>query len=82
MAEKRRSEILERKAMTREQLIQHAKTKVHPGWPEEEYEPWADAKSQLSPNVVSGFGGFSKYNSRAIAQQAWWTINRFDCRPG
>ena len=59
-AVKARAEIMERKAMTREQLMELAKTKVHPGWSDEEYENWADSKRQLSPNVLSSFGGFGR----------------------
>lgn len=55
MAEKRRAEILERKAMTREQLMELGRSNTN--WPEEEYGPWADSKLQLSPNVVSTLSG-------------------------
>lgn len=54
-ADQRRAEILRRKSMTRQQLIELARTEVHPGWRQEEYEPWADSKLQLSPNVVQAF---------------------------
>jgi len=54
--EKRRKEIEERRAMTRDQLIELAKTKLHPGWPEEDYGPWADAKLQVSPEAAAVVG--------------------------
>jgi len=60
MAEKRRAEIIKRNAMTREQLIEGVRADVHDGWPEEEYEPWAESKQQLSPNVVQFFGGYAR----------------------
>ena len=55
-ADQRRAEILKRKGMTRQQLIELANTEVHPDWRQEEYEPWADSKLQLSPNVVQASG--------------------------
>ena len=58
MAKKRRAEILERKAMTREQLMELGRSNTN--WPEEEYGPWADSKQQLSPNVVSTLGGMMR----------------------
>ncbi len=58
MAEKRRAEILGRKAMTREQLMELGRSNT--SWPEEEYGPWADSKLQLSPNVVQFFGGYMR----------------------
>jgi pimeloyl-ACP methyl ester carboxylesterase len=57
--EQRRAEILERKSMTREQLMELASTKVHPGWHEDEYTHWADSKLQLSPNVIKSWTGRS-----------------------
>ncbi|MFC1712071.1 alpha/beta fold hydrolase [Candidatus Poribacteria bacterium] len=55
--EKRRAEILKRKNMTRQQLIELVSKAVHSGWRQEEYGPWADSKLQLSPNVVQAFSG-------------------------
>ena len=39
------------KAMTREQLIAHAR-QAHPAWAEDELGPWADSKLQVSPRHV------------------------------
>jgi len=39
------------KAMTREQLIEHAR-QAHPAWAEDELGPWADSKLQVSPRHV------------------------------
>lgn len=58
--EQRRAEILKRKGMTRQQLMDLARTEVHTGWRQEEYGPWADSKLQLSPNVVQAFSGFGR----------------------
>jgi pimeloyl-ACP methyl ester carboxylesterase len=56
--EQRRAEILKRKEMTRQQLIENVKKEVHSRWREAEYEPWAESKIQLSPNVVQAVVGF------------------------
>lgn len=50
-----RDEILRRRASTKAELIEEARTKVHPGWPDEEYEFWAEAKLKVSPFIVSRF---------------------------
>ena len=60
MVKQRRAEILERKSMTRQQLMEFVRTEVHNGWREEEYGPWAESKIQLSPNVVQAFSGFGR----------------------
>jgi pimeloyl-ACP methyl ester carboxylesterase len=53
----RRSEIVERKQMTQEQLVQLCSTQVHPNWPDSrDMIPWAQAKLQVSPEVAALFG--------------------------
>ena len=49
--EQRKAEILARKSQTREQVMA-AGRQQSPAWDEVEFGPWADAKLQLSPNVV------------------------------
>jgi pimeloyl-ACP methyl ester carboxylesterase len=45
------------KAMGREKLIELARKERHPGWPDIEYERWADSKSMVVPNVVDILAG-------------------------
>ncbi len=54
--EDRRARFTSFKSKTRDELIaqQHAAT---PGWSEEELGPWADAKLQLSMNILNREGG-------------------------
>jgi len=58
MAKNRRAEIIKRNAMTSEELI--AGVRENNDWPEGEYEPWAESKQQLSPNVVQFFAGYAR----------------------
>jgi len=60
MIDQRRAEVLKRKSMTRQQLMELAMTEVHPGWRQEEYGPWAESKQQLSPNVVQFSRSFGR----------------------
>lgn len=50
--EQRRREIIERQAMTRDELIAQQRLK-QPRWSEAELHPWADAKLRLSLNVLN-----------------------------
>jgi len=47
-----RRDLLERKQMTLEQLIEQCRREVHPNWTVREYTPWARAKLQVSPHVA------------------------------
>ena len=49
--EKRRAEIMARKAKSREELIASCR-QAQPMWDEIEFGPWADAKRQFSPNLA------------------------------
>lgn len=50
-AEQWREEILQLKALNRDELIAQARTN-NPNWPEEELDPWADAKQEMNPFLV------------------------------
>jgi pimeloyl-ACP methyl ester carboxylesterase len=50
-----RKTILERKALTREQVVE-AGRKVNPKWAELEFGPWSQAKHLVSPQVVEAVG--------------------------
>jgi len=50
----RRASIMDRKRKTREELIAEQRAAT-PGWSDAELGPWADAKLQFSPNVLSVF---------------------------
>jgi len=50
--ERGREEMLKMKALSREALIATCR-EAHPTWPEAELGPWADAKLQLSLNVLN-----------------------------
>jgi pimeloyl-ACP methyl ester carboxylesterase len=52
-AEKRSTEIVERKSQTREEIMAFGR-KNSPTWDEIEFGPWAESKRQLSPNVLRG----------------------------
>jgi pimeloyl-ACP methyl ester carboxylesterase len=45
------------KALGMEKLIELARTERHPGWPDIEYERWAEAKMLVTPNVLNIMGG-------------------------
>ncbi len=45
------------KAMDKDKLIEMARTKRHPGWPDIEYERWAESKRLVIPNVVDILSG-------------------------
>jgi pimeloyl-ACP methyl ester carboxylesterase len=51
--EERKKRILEQKRMSREALIEFCRERS-PSWQEAELGPWAMAKQQLSPKVISG----------------------------
>ena len=46
-----RVEIIERKSQTRPEIIAEGREE-HPNWAEIEWEPWAEAKQQVNPDVV------------------------------
>lgn len=46
-----RENLLKQKEMSREALIEKARTE-NPTWPEEELGPWAESKRQVSPKIV------------------------------
>lgn len=46
-----RASILERKSRSRQEIIAHGR-EIHPNWDEQEFDAWAEAKSQVSPNVA------------------------------
>ncbi|MEW6235117.1 MAG: alpha/beta hydrolase [Candidatus Omnitrophota bacterium] len=53
--------IAEEKEMDKDKLIEIARTKRHPGWPDIEYERWAESKLLVIPNILDitfgkGFG--------------------------
>jgi len=54
--EQRRTEMVERKQMSREALMARCR-EDSPTWSEAEIGPWAIAKQQLSPNIVNVVGG-------------------------
>jgi pimeloyl-ACP methyl ester carboxylesterase len=51
--------IEDRKSQSLQQLIDSGKGQC-PSWPEEEFEPWAEAKLQVSPNVSEIFKGLDE----------------------
>lgn len=51
-----RAQILRRRSMTVQQIIAAGRAE-HPEWPEAEWEPWAQAKLQVSPDVSQLMGG-------------------------
>jgi pimeloyl-ACP methyl ester carboxylesterase len=51
-AAKWREDIIAMRNTTRKELIQQAREQ-HPDWIDEELEPWAEAKKQVSPNISS-----------------------------
>ncbi len=55
-----REKIANRNAMSLDELIEHCRSEVYPGWPEEEYEPWARAKKQVTPKILPVFGSFPR----------------------
>jgi len=57
MKEKWREGLMADKALGKEGLIELARTERHPGWPEVEYERWAEAKMLVSENVLNIMGG-------------------------
>lgn len=54
MAEQQRAEIIARKAKSLDEVMANGRTNS-PAWDEIEFEPWAESKLQLSPNVVNRF---------------------------
>lgn len=50
-----RTEIIDRKFQTREEIIAELRAQ-HPTWAEVEWGPWADANLQVSPNVFDWLG--------------------------
>jgi len=55
MANTWRAEIIGRKSQTREEIMAEGRVQ-HPDWAEVEWGPWADAKLQVSPNVLDWIG--------------------------
>lgn len=50
--------IVNRNQMSRRELIEHCKADIYPDWPDEEYEPWALAKQQVTPRIIQIFHSF------------------------
>jgi pimeloyl-ACP methyl ester carboxylesterase len=55
LAEMQVREIARRQAPSREALIELGRNELHPGWHQEDLEPWADAKQAVDPAVVELF---------------------------
>lgn len=68
-----REQAIARKQMTREALIGDQRGR-QPGWSDAELEPWADAKQQVSLNVLSVFG---RDNPRSLDWPT--TLRRITC---
>jgi len=56
--------VTEDKATDKEKLMEMARTKRHPGWPDIEYERWAESKQLVIPNVVDVVAGKGFGNPR------------------